>query len=77
MEHLQDRPNDWPTATDEEWTKALMKVPAFIDPFFMAYAQRHRPHCLRRAILLHQDLGGFVGRPAQRWLRGKGARRRR
>lgn len=71
MKHLQERPDDWLTATDEEWTAALLDHPTLIDPRFMAHAERCRPHCLRRALLLHADTGGYLGAPARRWLKGK------
>jgi len=69
-EHLQNRPNDWASATDDEWTAALLDTPPLICPFFMSYAQNHRPQCLRRALLLHKDTGGYLGAPARRWLKG-------
>ncbi len=71
MKHLQDRRDDWADATDQEWTDALLNTPALIDPFFMNYAKRSRPHCLRRALLLHADMGGILGAPAIRWLKGR------
>jgi hypothetical protein len=70
MKHLQERPDDWLDATDQEWVDALLDRPPFIDPLFMAHAQRARPHCLRRALLLHRDTGGYLGAPARRWLKG-------
>lgn len=66
--HLQDRRDDWADASDEEWVLALLNPPALICPFFMAYAQRCRSHCLRKALLLHEQCGGFPGRPARRFL---------
>lgn len=69
-DHLMHRPHDWPTATDDEWTAALLDTPRPIEPRFMAYARNHRAHCLRRALLLHADTGGFLGAPAKRFLRG-------
>jgi hypothetical protein len=66
--HLQDRRDDWADATDDEWADALLDMPALIDPLFMAYAKRHRPEALRRALLLHESLGGYLGTPARAWL---------
>lgn len=67
--HLQDRPDDWIDASDEEIVDALMNRQPFVDPRFMAYIQRSRPHCLRRSILLHEQMGGYVSPIARRWLR--------
>lgn len=67
--HLQERPDEWASATDEEWVAALLDRQPFVDPRFMNYAQGHRPHCLRRSLLLHQDMGGYLGAPARRWLK--------
>ena len=68
--HLQVRRKDWADASDDEFVEALLSMPPLIDPFFMAYVKNHRPHCLRRALVLHADLGGYLGAPARRWLDG-------
>lgn len=71
MKHLQERREDWTDATDEEYVDALLHRAKFLDPFFHNYVVRTRPHCLRRALLLHADLGGYLGAPALRFLRGR------
>jgi hypothetical protein len=71
MKHLQERRDDWETATDQEWAEALLSPPALICPFFMAFARNRRPEALRRSLLLHRDLGGYLGPPARRFLLGK------
>jgi hypothetical protein len=69
MKHLADRRDDWAGASDEEWVHAILSVPRPTDPFFINYAQRQRPEAVRRA--LHADMGGYLGAPARRWLRGQ------
>lgn len=71
MKHLQDRRDDWADATDQEVTEALLDMPTLICPFFMAYVQSSRPQSLRRSLLLHEDMGGYIGAPARRWLKGR------
>ena len=68
MEHLQDRPDDWETATDMEHLEALADHQPVVQPFWMAYLRNHRPHVLRRRLLLFQEMGGYLGRPARCWL---------
>lgn len=68
-DHLQERRADWHDATDAEHLDALTDRQPFICPMWMAYLQRTRPHVLRRSILLHEDMGGFVGAPGRRFLR--------
>jgi hypothetical protein len=70
MRHLQERREDWESATDEEIVDAILRRPKLLDPFFHNWVVRARPHCMRRALLLHADLGGHLGAPALRFLRG-------
>ena len=66
--HLQDRRDDWADASDEDWIDALLHPPTLICPFWLNYARQHRPHCLRRSLLLHESLGGWLGPPALKFL---------
>jgi hypothetical protein len=70
VKHLQDRPHDWADATDEEIVDALLNRVEFVCLRWMAFVERERPHCLRRSLLLFEDLGGYLAAPARRWLRG-------
>lgn len=69
MSHLQDRRDDWESATDEEVIDALLDRPAYgHDPRFFNFMRRTRPHCLRQSLLLHEAMGGYLGVPALRFL---------
>jgi len=72
-EHLMHRPLDWEAASDAEWLDALSRTPRPVDPTFMAHAQNQRPHVLRQSLVLFEQMGGFLGLPARRWL-GRGKR---
>ena len=70
--HLSQRPDDWESATDEEIITALGSRARFVDPFFIAYCQKHRSAAVCRYLALHEALGGTVGPPARRFLRKHG-----
>jgi hypothetical protein len=69
MKHLQHRPEDWATATDEQWIDALLDWQSPVDPRWMRFAEQRRPDCLRRALSMHAQINGPLGVPARRWLR--------
>lgn len=62
--HIQNRPDDWTTATDEEHIAGLLEPKRFVDPFWMAYLKTSRPHCLTTYLNIHEARGGVVGSPA-------------
>lgn len=67
--HLQNRRDDWEEATDAEVLDALLNRPPYgHDPLFFNWIRNHRPHCLRRSLLLHEQMGGYLGAPALRFL---------
>ncbi len=70
-EHLMSRPLDWEAAEDAEVLDALCSISGMVCPFFMAYVKNHRPHVLRQYLVLHEAMGGYVGPPARRFLRGR------
>lgn len=67
-EHLMHRPLDWEASSDTEWLDALSRTPRPVDPRFIAHAQIRRPHVLRQALLLFEQLGGYLAGPARRFL---------
>lgn len=68
---LIDRPDDWRSATDTEICEELSRPKKFVDPAFINYVLHFRPNCMRRYLILHEQMGGYVGAPARRWLRGE------
>ncbi len=72
MSHLQDRPDDWATASQEETIQALFQAPRFINPFWMAFLRRERPGVLAKQLKLHAAGGGHLGQPARRLLAERG-----
>ncbi len=70
-EHLMNRPLDWEAATDAQWLDALCTAPRPVCPRFLNFAEHHRPHVLRQYLVLHEAMGGYVGPPARRFLRGR------
>lgn len=73
-EHLMHRPLDWELSSDQEWLDALSRTPRPVDPRFMAFAENQRPHVLRQALLLFEQMGGHLAMPARRWLGRRGRR---
>ena len=67
--HLQNRPDDWPSATDEEIIHALFHpTDAFVNPRWMNYLERDRPQALTTYLRLLAAGGGRLGPPARRFL---------
>jgi hypothetical protein len=67
---LPDRPQDWDEASEEEIVSTLLEQTCFVDPRWLSWVRQKRPAALRRALLLHADLGGYLGPLAIRFLKG-------
>lgn len=68
--HLQDHPDRWAAATDEEHVQALFNPAQFVNPCWMSYLKRERPAALATYLRLFAADGGRLGPPARRFLHG-------
>lgn len=66
---LQDSPLDWESATDEECIQALFNPPEFVDPRWMSYLERERPHVVTQYLQMWQAQGSYMSPIARRRLR--------
>lgn len=75
MSHLQDQPDLWESATDEQLIEAVFKPPpGFVNPTWMAFLQRERPKALATYLRMFHAQGGYQSPIARRFLRGRGRR---
>ena len=70
-EQLQNQPEQWAEATDEQIIHALLQPVRFVNPCWMAWLRRERPAALASYLRLFAAGGGHLGRPAQRFLGGR------
>lgn len=60
--------DEWNRMTDEAIIREFA-TQAHPDPEFFAWVRLHRPWCMRQYLHLHRESGGYLGRPARRFLR--------
>ena len=66
--HLQDQPDRWAVAADEQHIEALFNSPRFVNPCWMNYLKRKRPAALATYLRLFAADGGRLGQKSQRFL---------
>jgi hypothetical protein len=69
MTHPQNQPETWSAMTDEEIVHALFNNPSIVNPTWINYLKRQRPQALRTYLQMLAADGGYLGPPAQRFLR--------
>lgn len=70
MTHIQDNRSIWESASDEQHLQGLLnRGKAIINPTWMNYLKRNRPHLIGQYLNLYQQGGGYLGKPARDYLK--------
>lgn len=61
-------PQEWQAATDEQHIKHLFEIKKMVDPRYINYLERERPHVVTQYLRLWQAQGSYMSPIAKRRL---------